>query len=129
MNIVFRPPKSISVTSKHHEDRHHYLLAYSMAFVIIGSYAPAFLLSYFTFSTVGFGCRCLAWTLILSLWLLSLFADAILKYSIGSARKLWHTTVAKDSPVAAFFVGTIIWLKIGWVNSCWCRSKVIGLRR
>ncbi|KAH0542263.1 hypothetical protein FGG08_003290 [Glutinoglossum americanum] len=132
MNIVFRPRKSIPLitnTPKRHEDRPpHLLLLYSMAFVIVGSYFPAFFLSYFTFWTVGFGCRCLAWTLILSLWLLSLFADAILKCTIGSARKLWYTTVAKDTPVAVFFVGTIIWLQIGWVNSCWCRSKVLGLK-
>jgi hypothetical protein len=68
MNVVFRPQKSISIISKppkrtalpgQDDDRHAYLLLiYSMVFVTIGSYLPAFLLSDFTFLTVGFGCRC-----------------------------------------------------------------------
>ncbi|KAF2184201.1 hypothetical protein K469DRAFT_200741 [Zopfia rhizophila CBS 207.26] len=130
MNIVFRPQKSVyiaSSTPKHmvfptkDEDRHPYLLLlFSIAFVVVGSYTPAFLLSYFTFWTVGFGCRCLCWTLILTFWVLSLLADAIMKHRIRLARRLWDMTVAKDSVVAAIFVGIIIWLQIGWVNNCWC---------
>jgi hypothetical protein len=69
MNIIFRPTKSINITSStterpprrfassKHGEIPWLLLFYSAAFVIAGSYLPAFFLSYFTFSTLGFGCR------------------------------------------------------------------------
>lgn len=66
MNIVFRPIKSIDITSSRHDKRPWQLLIYSALFAIAGSYLPAFFLSYFTFATIGFGCRCFAWTIIAS---------------------------------------------------------------
>jgi hypothetical protein len=139
MNIVFRPTKLIDITSSttgissrrssssSHTKIPWLLLLYSVAFIITGSFLPAFFLSYFTFSTIGFGCRCFAWTLIASFWLLS-FSLNYLLYSLNkTAQKLWNWTIVKDSFFAFFFIGTIIWLQVGWVNSCWCRAKVIGL--
>jgi hypothetical protein len=139
MNIVFRPSKSIDITSSitersprrfvssRHGEIPWLLLFYSASFVIVGSYLPAFFLSYFTFSTLGFGCRCFAWTIIASFWLLSFSLNYLLRSLIKSAQKLWGWTVLKDSFFAFFLIGTIIWLQVGWVNSCWCRAKVIGL--
>jgi hypothetical protein len=139
MNIIFRPTKSIDVTSSTMErsprkfvlsrnaDIPWQLLFYSVAFVITGSFLPAFFLSYFTFSTLGFGCRCFAWTIIASSWLLSFALNFVLRSWIKSAQKLWNWTVVKDSFFAFFLIGTIIWLQVGWVNGCWCRAKVIGL--
>ncbi|KAH8758164.1 hypothetical protein F5882DRAFT_523595 [Hyaloscypha sp. PMI_1271] len=139
MNIIFRPTKSIDVTSSTMErsPRRFFshrnaeipwqLLFYSVAFVITGSFLPAFFLSYFTFSTLGFGCRCLAWTIIASSWLLSFVLNFGLRFWIKSAERLWNWTAVKDSFFAFFLIGTIVWLQVGWVNSCWCRAKVIGL--
>jgi hypothetical protein len=105
----------------------YHLLFYSVAFVMMGSYLPAFFLSYFTFETLGFGCRCFAWTIIASFWILSFSLNYLLCSSIRTAQRLWKWTVFKDSVFAFFFIGTVIWLQVGWVNSCWCRAKVIGL--
>jgi hypothetical protein len=127
MNIIFRPTKSIDVTSQHQAEIPWRLLFYSVAFVMIGSYLPAFFLSYFTFSTLGFGCRCFAWTIIASFWLISFSLNYILRTLCKPAQRLWGLAIAKDSIFAAFFIGTIVWLQVGWVNSCWCRAKVIGL--
>jgi hypothetical protein len=139
MNIIFRPTKSIDVTSsatatfprrllpfRNAESTWH-LLFYSVTFVIAGSYIPAFFLSYFTLPTIGFGCRCFAWTIIALFWFLSFSLNYLLRSWIKSTQKLWNWTVKKDSFFAFFLIGTIIWLQVGWVNSCWCRAKVIGL--
>ncbi|KAN0089672.1 hypothetical protein V8E51_019932 [Hyaloscypha variabilis] len=139
MSIIFRPTKSIDITSSAtetlprrllpftHAESPWQLLFYSVAFVIAGSYLPAFFLSYFTFSTIGFGCRYFAWTIIASFWFLSFSLNHLLRSLIKSTQKLWTWTVIKDSFFAFFLIGTIIWLQVGWVNSCWCRAKVIGL--
>jgi hypothetical protein len=90
MNIVFRPRKSIKITSSttkkftrrfvsHKEGVNPYhLLFYSVAFVMIGSHLPAIFLSYFTSETLGFGCRCFAWTIIASFWILSFSLNYLL---------------------------------------------------
>lgn len=105
MNIVFRPIKSIDITSSRHDKRPWQLLIYSALFAIAGSYLPAFFLSYFTFATIGFGCRCFAWTIIASFWLLSFSLNYLLRFFIKSIQKLWKWTVTKDSFFAFFFIG------------------------
>lgn len=144
MNSPWRPCKTVPVNSlSPKKDRgRRMLLLISMMFVIAGSWGPAFYLSYHNGNN-GFGCRCLAWTLILVLWLISLGSDRLLSFGVhrlrhsnlfqylrwSTNRALWLFTVAKDSFVSLIVVGIIAAVQLGLLNTCWCLSGSLYLGR
>ena len=126
MNSSWRPCKLITTRDEYSDsDRGPALLAsLSVLFVLLGSYAPALLLSYMT-PLRGFGCRSLSWTLIVSFWLVSTGLNFALKYSFRLAKDVWKWSIVKDAIVSLLFVGTIIAVQVGFFNSCWCRSGAL----
>lgn len=127
MNSSWRPCKKfLIVDHSSTEDRSRAMLFFFSLLFVMCAYSPALILSYLT-PTVGFGCRSMAWTFILILWLCSAALDQALKISIVLAEKLWAWTLVKDSTVVFLFVGTIVTAQIGLFNSCWCRSAVLEL--
>jgi hypothetical protein len=94
----------------------------SIVFVLVGSYFPAVMLSFYS-GSVGFGCRCLAWTMIAISWVLSLTIDNTMKLFIPTAKKLWGFTIAKDFLFSVFVVGTVLFVQTGFLNSCYCRAN------
>ncbi|KAI9769912.1 MAG: hypothetical protein M1839_003313 [Geoglossum umbratile] len=124
MNSSWRPYKTMHITVKARNRNPWLLFLCSFAFVLIGSYFPAIILSLYS-GSVGFGCRCLAWTFIAIAWVLSLVIDNTMKTFIPSAKRLWSCTVAKDFIFSTFIVGTILSIQIGFLNTCYCRANVI----
>jgi hypothetical protein len=126
MNSSWRPCKLITTRDEYSDnDRGPVVLAsLSVLFVLLGSYAPALLLSYMT-PLRGFGCRSLAWTLVASSWLVSTGLKFALKQYFPLARDVWKWSIVKDAIVSFLFVGTIIAVQIGFLNSCWCRSGAL----
>jgi hypothetical protein len=125
INSSYRPCKNIDILGIRRKRPPIFLLLSSILFVVPGSYIPALVLSYFS-GSIGFGCRCLAWSLILSAWLLSVALDALLKLFITSTKTLWKATVAKDALVSVFVVGLILAVQVGVLNSCYCRGNMIS---
>lgn len=125
MNSLWRPSKVLLFRSPNRrKDRGSLqLLLYSLAFVVIGSYLPAFFLSYFT-NNFGFGCHDLTWTLILAVWILSMAADEILKRCVNQRRRLWSWTIFKDLVVVLFMISAMLVSQIGPMNSCFCKAKM-----
>jgi hypothetical protein len=129
-NSPWRPSKSVSIDPSNRKNRGPLQLAtYSVLFIVLGSYLPSFMMSYLTFYVFGFGCFSLAWTSILAAWVISVGADQLLKRQISLTRKLWKWTIAKDAMIMCFVIGTIVIMQIGVLDSCWCRSKVMGRGR
>jgi hypothetical protein len=126
MNSLWRPRKVLLIKSPNPgEDRGSVqLLLYSLAFTVIGSYLPAFFLSYFT-NNFGFGCHDLAWTLILVTWILSMIADEILKHYIKDMEKLWFWTRSKDFVIVLSIISAMLVSQIGPMNSCFCKAKIV----
>lgn len=124
MNSSWRPCKAITVEGSTRDRRSGRLGVCSVLFVVLGSYVPALILSTYS-GTIGFGCRCLAWTFILSVWILSSLLDYGMKKRIPSAETLWMCTIVKDSMLSLVVAGTIIAVQVGFLNSCWCRSNVL----
>lgn len=132
MNSPWRPCKTVPIVSPSHElDRgSKKLLLISMTFVVAGSWAPAFYLSYHT-GNAGVGCRCLAWTFVLFCWLISLLLDQLKHFNLRrwTNRELWRYTVLKDSIVCSIVIAIIVCVQLGLLNTCWCLSGVIYLGR
>jgi hypothetical protein len=126
MNSSWRPCKLITTRDEYSDnDRGPIVLAsLSVLFVLLGSYAPALLLSYMT-PLRGFGCRSLAWTLVASFWLVSTGLNFALKQLFPLAKDVWKWSIVKDAVVSFLFVGTIIAVQFGFLNSCWCRSGAL----
>lgn len=57
------------------------------------------------------------------MWLLSALSDfTIFQPLILSAKKFWDVTLIKDVAVSLYFLGSVLFAQIGFMNSCWCRS-------
>jgi hypothetical protein len=125
INSSYRPCKKIDIRGIRRNRPPIFLLLSSILFVVSGSYIPALVLSYFS-GSIGFGCRCLAWSLILLAWLINVALDALLKLFITSAKTLWKATVAKDALVGVFVLGLILAVQVGVLNSCYCRGNMIS---
>lgn len=123
MNSSWRPGKPVTVNSVERNHRPRKMLA-SLAFVLLGSYSPAVVLSYFS-GSVGFGCRCGAWTMILGVWLVSLSLDYAIKNRIRSPRMQWICTKYKDTIFSSFIIAAILAIQVGILNSCYCRANVL----
>jgi hypothetical protein len=125
MNSLWRPRKILEVKSTDpREDRSSFqLLLYSFAFVVIGSYLPAFFLSFYI-NNFGFGCHDLTRTLILATWILSKAGDGILKNCVDEKRKLWFCTIFKDMVVVMSIISAMLVSQIGPMNSCYCKAKM-----
>jgi hypothetical protein len=136
MNSPWRPCKTVPINSpSSKKDRGPVKLwIISMSFVVVGSWAPAFYLSYHSGNT-GIGCRCVAWTTILFLWLISWSLDylkdvRLFRYlGLSTSENLWNFTVEKDSLISLLVVGIIVGVQLGLLNNCWCLSGSIYLGR
>ena len=129
MNPVFRPNKHLrrcEVPSP--RDRSHYrLLAYSLGFISL-SVVTAICHSYFQVGNFGFGCRCIMWTCIGIVWLISLSLDPVFQYFLlnsnlpraQSYRKLLHYTIIKDSIVTVMVALAITAAHVGMLSTCYC---------
>ncbi|KAK4229183.1 hypothetical protein QBC38DRAFT_118397 [Podospora fimiseda] len=128
LNNSYRPHKPFSLV----------LLLISTTWILCLSYIPALLISYLT-PLKGFSCRSLAWTIIASLWILSLLTSILISFFqqkhhrhsfltniipklFLSPKKAYRLTNIRD-----FFVTTIIIIiitaqQLGFYNSCFCRS-------
>jgi hypothetical protein len=126
MNSCWRPSKKPEIADPNHGRSHLYLGFLSVSVVVLGSYGPALCLSYFT-PTDGFGCRSLAWTLVMSLWAISAIIDFTLKYFIIQAKTLWQSTIAKDFIITLSIIIIIAVAQVGVFNSCWCNSSALSL--
>lgn len=122
MNSSWRPGTAVTVNGAQRNHRLRQLLA-SIIFILLGSYTPAVVLSYYS-GSVGFGCRCRAWTMVLGVWLASFSIDCAAKYIIPSPRKQWIFTIFKDTICTCFLIGAILAIQIGILNSCYCRANV-----
>jgi hypothetical protein len=122
INSSFRPHKTLPLCNQPQNRHKNLLLLCSLMNVVGGCYIPALFLSYYS-GSIGFGCRCLAWTIILSGWFLSFGFNFGLKRCTQSARVLWRLTVIKDFFFATLVVGFILAMQIGVLNSCACRSN------
>ncbi|KAH0562466.1 hypothetical protein GP486_002840 [Trichoglossum hirsutum] len=129
MNSSWRPCKHIMTIGGHSSGDwgRGRLLAISATFAIAG-YIPALGLSYFT-PTVGFGCRSMAWTLILAVWIISAALDEIFRCLVSSEKILYYSAWAKDTLFSIFVIGTITALQVGLFNSCYCRTDALTLGR
>ncbi|KAI9762168.1 MAG: hypothetical protein M1840_001463 [Geoglossum simile] len=128
MNSSWRPDKNIKVNSKGRSPT--LILVYSLAFVILGSSAPAIFVSATNRAgaqIVGYGCRSLTWTVLLFVRLCSFGINYLLRWKIKSAKTLWRIGILKDSILAAFITFVVFVVQLGVYNSCWCRSNVISL--
>ena len=126
MNSTWRPLKRIRQSNTNEvEDRGPpRLLLYSIGFVSI-SYATALYLSLFTVGHVGFGCRCLTWTLIYTTWLASPWIDCLLTSKLFRSRsykELWRRTVFKDTTLSVMIVAAVLVNHIGLSNTCLCSA-------
>lgn len=127
MNNSWRPCKKMLIVDHSSIDYRNRATLFSISFVfVMCAYTPALILSYRT-PTKGFGCRSMAWTFILGIWLCSAAIDQILKTFIPLASRLWTWTLVKDSTIVFLFIATIVTAQIGLFNSCWCRSTVLQL--
>jgi hypothetical protein len=124
INSSWRPCEKIGVECDTRNRKPWLLGTYSLAFILLGSYCPAVVLSLYS-GSIGFGCRCLAWTMIAGAWLLSLILDYTMKNLIPTAKRLWICTICKDFLFSATIVGSILAIQIGVLNSCWCRANVM----
>jgi hypothetical protein len=127
MNSAWRPCKRIiPIGEPSTQDRGRGLLfAISVAFTVVG-YVSALTLSYTT-PTTGFGCRSMAWTLILAAWTLSIAFDELMKLFVSSAKTLYRFTWAKDAIIFTFFIVTIAAAQLGFFNSCYCIAAALAL--
>ncbi|KAH8878818.1 hypothetical protein GQ53DRAFT_756448 [Thozetella sp. PMI_491] len=76
----------------------------------------------------GFGCACLAWTLMGSTWVLSLGLDSMF-HLLGffrTAKTLWRATIIKDITLSALVLLLALTEQIGILNSCYCLSGAAG---
>jgi hypothetical protein len=124
MNSSWRPEKTIPVKTTKRDRSEWFLLFCSIIYCLGGCYIPALVLSYFA-GTPGFGCRCLAWSLVAIVWLVSFSLDQAFKYFTQEAKKLWRVTMVKDFACATYVAATIISVQWGVLNSCKCRGNVI----
>jgi hypothetical protein len=130
MNSSWRPDKDIRVNSSGRNPI--LILVYSLAFVILGSSAPAIFLSATNRAgaqVVGYGCRSLTWTILLFVRLFSFGINYILRWKISNAKTLWKISILKDSMFATFIILVVFAVQLGIYNSCWCRSNVISLHK
>lgn len=118
MNSTWRPQKSSGIRRAGGSWRP---LLYAVGFVTC-SYATAFYLSFSTVTRVGFGCRCLSWTLVYVTWILSAILDYLFGLNIGDHRKIWRWTVCKDAIISFLVIGTIFIHHIGLTNTCRCHA-------
>lgn len=127
MNNSWRPCKQLLIVDQSStEDRGQItLFTISLLFVLF-AYFPALILSYRT-PTIGFGCRSMAWTFILIMWLCSVGFDQLFKFYIPLGQQLWKYTLVKDATIVFFFVSTIITAQVGLFNSCYCQSTAFQL--
>ncbi|ERF76030.1 hypothetical protein EPUS_01363 [Endocarpon pusillum Z07020] len=123
MNSSWRPGAAVTVNRAQRNHRPRQLLA-PIIFVLLGSYIPAVVLSYFS-GSLGFGCRCMAWTMVLGVWLTSFGIDYAAKYQIRSPRTQWICTIYKDAICTCFLIGAILAIQVGILNSCYCRANVL----
>ena len=129
MNNSWRPCKHMLLADHSSTcDRSGALLFFMSLLFVMCAYSPALVLSFRT-PTVGFGCRSMAWTMILTMWVLSVAIDQILNFCFGFAEKLWIRTLVKDFIIMFLFLGTIVAAQIGLFNNCWCRSTVLELHK
>ncbi|KAH0537941.1 hypothetical protein FGG08_005391 [Glutinoglossum americanum] len=127
MNSSWRPCKHIMTTGAHStQDRGSGLLFVISALFAIVGYVPALLLAYFT-PTVGFGCRSMAWTLILAAWTASVILDELSKSFVPSAKSLYYCTWVKDGVIFIFVIGTITAVQLGFFNNCYCITDALTL--
>jgi len=70
----------------------------------------------------------MAWTLIFCAWTVSPAFDYIIKSAFKSAYRVWTVTIIKDAIITVFVILTIFTVQLGFLNSCYCRSVVLGLR-
>ncbi|KAI9858392.1 MAG: hypothetical protein M1813_007496 [Trichoglossum hirsutum] len=124
INSSWRPCEEIRIKCSTRNRNPWLLRAYSFAFVLLGSYCPAVVLSIFS-GSIGFGCRCLAWTSIACVWVISLTLDYTMKSYISTAKLLWICTIVKDFLFSGYIAGSILAIQVGVLNSCWCRANVI----
>jgi hypothetical protein len=123
MNSSRRPCK-MRIDTVSRRDRHPLPLLACSILVILACYFAAMVLSYYS-GTIGFGCRCLAWTSILAAWVISFLLGFIMYWCISDPRVLWIWTTVKDAFFSVYVVGTILAVQIGFLNSCWCRANVL----
>ncbi|KAK4162370.1 hypothetical protein QBC43DRAFT_356163 [Cladorrhinum sp. PSN259] len=136
------------ICSIYHHRQPICLLLVSAIWILVFCYLPALLISYLT-PLRGFACRSLAWTVIATCWLFTLFTSLLISFlqhpklvlfipgysrryghaalPISSLRA-WRITWFRDFIISAF-IGTVVAAQqLGLYNSCYCRSgKLSGV--
>ncbi|KAG8532979.1 uncharacterized protein KY384_001761 [Bacidia gigantensis] len=113
------------------DDRSIWMLLTVSIFAVICSWVPAFTISYHT-PTIGFGCRSLAWTLIVCGWVVNAACDIFgecIKWNKKSrldfsTAALYYFSYVRDALVTLGVVSAIVTAQLGIMNNCWCRAGV-----
>jgi hypothetical protein len=131
LNSCWRSQKVFGV-EKSNKRRHlspSLLLFAAFSFIIFGSYTPALFLAASNYrpngySRLGFACRSISWSVIASLWLLSVIIDFYFRRK-KKARSLWISIRRKDRIIAVIVTCIILVVQVGFFNNCWCMSSSI----
>jgi hypothetical protein len=145
VHSYWRPSKRLPTDSANYKETGTLsstaLLCLSASWVVFGAALPAIFLSatnHTNLREVGFGCRSLSWTLILTTWLLSFLCDIPIRAYIKRDNNPWATIkvqrnymMIKDFFITCAIIVAVMMVQFGVYNSCFCRAsfeKVVILK-